>query len=148
MANGSGPKNNSWKGGRHINTLGYVMVMMPTHPRADKRGYVYEHILIAEKALGKPLPPGAIVHHHNPIQLVIGQNQSYHMLLHQRMRAFKDCGHASWRKCQFCQKYDDVGKMIPNGVNCFAHGSCKSESNKAYKKAYKERLCQKKINNS
>lgn len=68
----------------------------------DSRGYVkieirgkstYEHILLAEKALGKPLPKGAIVHHtgerhenHGPFKLVICPNQEYHSLIHKRMK--------------------------------------------------------------
>jgi hypothetical protein len=45
----------------------------------------------AEKALGKPLPPGAEVHHadgsmRDDAPLVICQDRAYHMLLHKRMR--------------------------------------------------------------
>jgi hypothetical protein len=55
---------------------------------------VYQHIHLAEKALGKPLPKGAVVHHMNgikydnetPYNLVICPDQSYHMLLHKRAR--------------------------------------------------------------
>jgi hypothetical protein len=94
-----------WKGG--ITTDGkYVMRLVPGHPKANKTGQVREHILVAEKALGKPLPPKAVVHHHTPKQLVVCQDHAYHMLLHQRMRALKACGHASWRKCQFCKQHD------------------------------------------
>ena len=54
---------------------------------------VYEHTLLAEKALGRKLPEGAMVHHtgktydnHGPFKLVICPNQDYHMLLHRRAK--------------------------------------------------------------
>jgi hypothetical protein len=54
---------------------------------------VYEHRVLAEKALGKPLPKGAIIHHtgerwdnHGPFKLVICPNQAYHNLIHKRAK--------------------------------------------------------------
>lgn len=55
---------------------------------------IYEHIYLAEKALGKKLPDNAIVHHMNedkldnftPFNLVICPDQAYHMHLHKLMR--------------------------------------------------------------
>lgn len=49
------------------------------------------HRLRAEKALGRPLPSGAVVHHadgskHEDAVLVICQDEMYHHLLHLRMK--------------------------------------------------------------
>ena len=39
------------------------MVRMPEHPRARQNGYVLEHILVAEKMLGRSLTDEEEVHH-------------------------------------------------------------------------------------
>jgi hypothetical protein len=73
-----------------INAAGYKLITVN-----GRR--VYEHIAVAEKALGKPLPNGAVVHHMNedpldnftPFNLVICPNQAYHLLLHRRTEAAK-----------------------------------------------------------
>lgn len=64
---------------------GYIMV------KQDGK-LTYEHRVLAEKALGKPLPPKAIVHHtqarddnHGYCKLVICPDQEYHLLIHKRM---------------------------------------------------------------
>lgn len=60
-----GDKCLSWKGGRKLNQ-GYVMLYMPDHPDAAKYGgYVFEHRLLMEQIIGRPLRPGEEVHHEN-----------------------------------------------------------------------------------
>lgn len=60
-----GPKNPSWKGGRTKHSKGYVLILCPGHKRADCRGYVPEHVLVAEQMLGRPLKKNERVHHKN-----------------------------------------------------------------------------------
>ena len=67
---------------RYIDANGYVRIGSKT----------YEHIAVAERVLGKPLPPGAVVHHINqdrtdnrPENLVICPSHAYHRLIHHRM---------------------------------------------------------------
>lgn len=91
------------------------------------------HVLLAEKALGRPLPAGAVVHHvdgneanNDPANLVICPSHAYHMTLHQRTRSLAASGHASWRKCKFCKNYDAPERMaIYSDKNSF-HRSCRS----------------------
>jgi len=47
---------------------GYRLLKKKEHPRANGRGYVMEHILIAEQKLGRPLAPDEVVHHLNGIK--------------------------------------------------------------------------------
>lgn len=102
------------------------------------------HILLAEKALGKPLPPGAQVHHidenpsnNAPTNLVICPDAAYHKLLHQRQRAFAACGHYHWRKCQFCQQYDNPANLWTSRKKA-AHRNCAAAARAAYYRANKE----------
>jgi len=59
-----GGKNPQWKGGKTISRDGYVMIRVPSHPRAEPNGYVREHILVYEAAYGS-LGSGLVVHHRN-----------------------------------------------------------------------------------
>ena len=60
-----GPKNTKWKGGKHITTDGYVMVLNRGHPNAENDGYMREHRLVMSEHLGRPLLKSETVHHKN-----------------------------------------------------------------------------------
>ena len=77
-----------------------------------------------------------MVHHVNEIRsdnwkenLVICQDCAYHKLLHRRARALKACGHANWRKCRFCKKYDDPENLSISGRTIY-HKECVNEYHK------------------
>jgi hypothetical protein len=115
----AGSHGHRWKGGRTTTGHGYVRVHRPDHPRANPHGYVYEHILVVEQALGHYLPLTAEVHHvdedglnNSPTNLVACEDRGYHKLLHQRLRALLACGDANAARCYFCQSYDRQDEII------------------------------------
>ena len=110
---------------------GYIIFKDPAHPNArPSDGYVLEHIAVAVKALGKPLPPGAMVHHHNEIKsdnrncnLVICEGNGYHQLIHARMRILAAGGDPNTDKiCQTCRQVQSKSnyhrtRSCPDGLN-------------------------------
>jgi hypothetical protein len=64
--NGSGPDSPSWKGGKIFHKKGYIMRKIAGHPRNG--GYVFEHILVMEEHLGRPLLQNENVHHINGVR--------------------------------------------------------------------------------
>lgn len=58
-----GSKHPLWKGGRHPNTQGYIIVHKPNHPFCEIHGYIREHRLVMEKIIGRYLTPEERVHH-------------------------------------------------------------------------------------
>ncbi len=87
-SNQDGKINRNWKGGFFISGYGYKMVKAEYHPRANKGGYVFEHILVIEKFIGRFLNKEEIVHHINEIRTdnrienLELTNRSKHMIFH------------------------------------------------------------------
>jgi hypothetical protein len=58
----------SWKGGRIVSKEGYIEIHLSTHHRAKQNGFVFEHILVAEKKYGREIMRGEHIHHLNGIK--------------------------------------------------------------------------------
>ena len=63
-----GEKSNLWNGGTSMSSKGYRLIKMPEHRRANRKGYVLEHILVFERECGISLPDNCCVHHLNGIK--------------------------------------------------------------------------------
>lgn len=87
--------------------------------RADRHQPV--HVVLATKALGRPLPSGAEVHHldenprnNDPSNLVICPSKAYHKLLHARARIVRAGGNPNTdRFCGKCKSVKLVAEFWP-----------------------------------
>lgn len=119
---------------RRVNRKGYVVIAL-----GDKRQF--EHILLAEKALGSQLPSGSQVHHVNEngsdnrgVNLVLCPDAAYHKLLHQRTRALEACGNPEWLSCKFCHQYAAPTDLYVSHSAGHYHRECIREYNRELKR--------------
>lgn len=89
---------------------GYIKIKIPNHPRADKSGWVFEHIVVVEKFVNRYLSTEEVVHHINEKKwdnridnLMLFANQKEHMKFHTKIRQF---GMTNSIKRQIAQRWD------------------------------------------
>jgi hypothetical protein len=96
--------NPNWRGGKTV-ISNRPSLYIPEHPRSTKDGYVYEHIVIAERAIGRYLKfirnghkDNEVVHHidgdfkNNSNKNLLILNSWHHKSLHMKLRHRKiDC---------------------------------------------------------
>jgi hypothetical protein len=124
----TGPSHPSWKGG--------VTPYASAVHCADGT-QIRPHIVIAETALGHSLPPEAIVHHHDGNRknntnsnLVICQDQAYHLLLHRRQRVIHRGGNPDIEK--FCPRCHTVKPKSAFARNRCCHDGLMPECKTCY----------------
>lgn len=77
---------------------GYRMVPAPDHPGKDSKGYVREHVLVAEKVLGRYLLAHEIAHHRDRNKANNAPGNIEVMTLSEHARLHASAGDTGWAK--------------------------------------------------
>ena len=124
------PYNPNWS--RTSTSTGYEVTHCPDHPRAWKTGYIYTHILIAEKTLGRLLNKGEVVHHINHNRF---DNDPKNLKVTTQSKHFKEHKRITFAKvlCPHCGKIFERRKnqthLIKGGAVTTCSPHCRASLN-------------------
>lgn len=139
---------------------GYRLVLLPNHPRAMKsrnwKGYVYEHIVIAEESIKRPMKDNEVVHHLNGDR---GDNRVRNLLVldksqHGRLHAWINSGAIGletfnkYRMNSKKAKYNEpayckiCSKLLQDDRAKFCSMDCKGISSRVVERPTKNQLIQ------
>ena len=138
--------NPNWNGGKtKCKTTGKKRVLCCGHPRSNPDGYVFEHILIAEKAVGHYLSAPIEIHHvdgnpsnNDPSNLVICNDHAYHRLLHKRTRSYRATGKTNSKYCPDCDTWKPPEEFYKSCSQC---KPCRDKRHYQYLSSKKEAHC-------
>lgn len=87
-------------------STGYPVVYCPEHPRSWSTGYVYVHVLVAERKLGRFLRKGEVVHHKDEDRFNFRRGN---LVIKRKVAHARDHGFAKGRQmavlcCPGCEK--------------------------------------------
>lgn len=83
-----GSNSSNWKGGKY-KCKGYIYILKPKHPFANKMGYILRSHLVMEKIIKRYLKPEEIVHHKG-IKYPIGSIENKQDDRPENLRLFKN----------------------------------------------------------
>lgn len=96
---------------------GYKTILQKGHPHANSGGHVLEHIVVAERTLGRLLKHGETVHHidknklnNSPSNLIVFATTGDHTLFHSGCEIYKDGD--VWRAIRKTEKCPACGKQF------------------------------------
>lgn len=124
---------------------GYNMIYMPQHHRANKDGFVYEHIVVAEEKLGRLLYDEEVVHHINhirndnsPDNLMVFATGSDHTIFHSSGKCELVGDHyIGIRRKNYCKV---CGKETTHLTDTYCSHECFNIDNRRVERPSKEEL--------
>lgn len=107
--------------GWYKSAKGYILVYMPTHPRATSQGYVMQHRLVMETYLKRSLLPEEVVHHKNG-QKDDNRPENLEVMLTQQHNRLPKGKRRTTIKCPCCNATLQLSNAV-RGVVRIASGS-------------------------